>query len=322
VVGIGFLAAQGSCHMKKEAIVAVVLAWVLSGCMGALDEVEDPLGVVLENDSLGVWTRVEPAVQYNKDNVFELIDGEAELYFPYGFKRVVAVEYAAVDDKDMTVSVEAYELGSLLDAFGVYSNYRDEESKMAEVGTEAVAGSTQVMFYQDRFFVKARTNKTDRQDKLLEFARKLSEVLPQHKAAPPEPALLDIKGAIPMTRQYLAQSVLGYEFFKKGLVAKAFLGEAPQTDVKPLRVFVLMEKTPGEAAQTISHYIAYLDKNQAAHEWLALGGAQVLKGEDPLHKGVLLKQHGPYVLGVAKLAPDMDGTALLDRLDKKVAGAK
>ena len=298
-----------------------VLILLLAGGAGLYAEAVDPLAGLLNVDTLGTWTRVEPAVEYNKDNVFELIDGEAELYFPYGFKRVVAAEYAAADDKDMTVSVEAYELGSLLNAFGVYSNYRDEESKTADVGTEAVAGSTQVMFYQGRFFVKARTNKTDRQDKLLEFARELAKSLPQHKSAPPEPALLDIQGVIPMTQQYLAQSVLGYEFFKKGLVGKAFLGEAPQKDVKPLRVFVLMEKTPGEAAQTVSNYIAYLDKNQAAHHWAAMGGAQVLKAEDPLHKGVLLKQHGAYVIGVAKLAPDMDGTPLLQRLDKKLAAA-
>ena len=301
--------------------ITVVLVSLLAGCSGLFAEAKDPLAAVLENDSLGAWTRIEPAVEYNKDNVFELIDGEAELYFPYGFKRVVAAEYAGVDDKDMTVSLEAYEMGSLLDAFGVYSNYRDEESKTAEVGTEAVAGSTQVMFYQDRFFVKARTNKTDRQEKLLEFARQLSNALPQHKSAPPEPSMLDVKGVIPMTRQYIAQSVLGYDFFKKGIVAKAFLGDAPQKDVKPLRVFVLMSKTPGEAAQTVSDYIAYLDQSQAAHQWLPVDGAQVLKAEDPLHKGVLLKQHGPYVVGVAKLAPGMDGTPLLNRIDEKLPSA-
>ena len=297
------------------------LIWILAGCAGLFAEGKDPLAAVLDSDSLGDWTRVEPAVQYNKDNVFELINGEAELYFPYGFKRVVAAEYTAAVDEDMTVSVEAYELGSLLDAFGVFSNYRDEESKTVEVGAESVGGSTQVMFYQDWFFVKARTNKTDRQEKLLEFARELSKALPQHKSAPPEPALLDIKGAIPMTQQYLAQSVLGYDFFKKGLVAKAFLGEAPQKDVKPLRVFVLMEKTPAEAAQTISNYIAYLDKSQAARQWVSVDGAQVLKAEDPLHKGVLIKQNRRYVLGVAKLAPDMDGTPLLERLDEKLSAA-
>lgn len=303
--------------MKNLSLFFLIL--LFPGCAGFFAEAKDPLAAVVENDSLGAWTRVEPAVEYNKDNVFELIDGEAELYFPYGFKRVVAAEYTAADDKDMTVSVEAYELASLLDAFGVYSNYRDEESKPADVGAEAVAGSTQVMFYQDRFFVKVRTNKTDRQDKLLGFARQLSESLPQQKSAPPEAALLDVKGVIPMTQQYIAHSVLGYEFFKKGMVAKAFLGEAPQTGVKPLRVFVLMEKTPGEAAQTISNYIAYLDQNQAAHQWAAIDGGQVLRAEDPLHKGVLLKQRGRYVAGVAKLAADMDGAPLLNRIDQKLA---
>jgi hypothetical protein len=174
------------------------------------------------------------------------------------------------------------------------------------------------MFYQDRFFVKARTNKTGRQEKLGEFARELSRALPQRKSAPPEPGLLDVHGVIPMSRQYLVQGVLGYEFFKKGLVAKAFLGDAPEKDVKPLRAFVLIESMPGDGGKTVANYIAYLDENQAAHEWVEMDGAQVLKAADPLHKGVLLKQRGRYLVGVAKLGPDMDGMPLLKRLDKKV----
>ena len=305
--------------MKKKVTFILMISLLFAGaCVFA--ESKDPLSAVLENDSLGTWARVEPAVQYNKDNVFELIDGEAELYFPYGFKRVVAADYTPAGDVDMTVSLEAYELVSRLDAFGVYSNYRDEESKTAEVGAEAIAGTTQVMFYQDRFFVKARTNKTDQKDKLLEFARELSKTLPQQKSAPPEAALLDVKGVIRMTQQYIAQNVLGYEFFNRGLVAKAVLGDASAKDAKPLRVFVLMEQTPKEAGKTISDYVAYLDENQAAHQWIDVDGAQVLKAEDPLHKGVLIKQHGRCVVGIAKLGADMDAMPLLKRLDGKLYG--
>lgn len=303
--------------MKKT--VLFYLICVLTGCAGLFAEAEDPLTSILNSDALGAWKRAEPADVYNKDNVFELIDGEAELYFPYGLKRVVAAEYAQEADPENTISIEVYELASLLDAFGVFSNYRDEESKPAQIGAEAVAGSTQVMFYQDVFFVKARSSKTDQKEKLLQFAADLSKTLPQRLDPPSEPAVLDVKGVIPATRQYIGQSLLGYDFFKKGLLAKAFLEDTPPPDAKPLRVFVIHEDSAKDAEAVIQKYVEYLNQNGAKSESLpADGESKFLKAADPLHKGVLLKQKGAYIIGVAKLTPEADAKPLIDRIEAKL----
>lgn len=305
---------------RTTTIASFMMLCFLTWGAGSIAETQDSLAVLFNENSLGAWNRAAPAEVYDKDNVFELINGEAELYFPYGFKRVVAAEYAQAADAETTVSVEVYELASLLDAFGVYSNYRDEESKTADVGAEAVAGSTQVMFYQDVFFVKARTHKTDRQDQLLEFAREFSKVLPQRFEAPPEPGVLDVKGVVPASCQYIAQSVLGYDFFKKGMVADAFLEDDPAEDAKPLRVFVMREESEKQAELVLQKYIHYLSESTAERDWT--GGGKVLKAIDPLHKGVLIKQTGPFVIGVAKLPPDVNGLPLIYRLGTKLSAWK
>lgn len=282
----------------------------------------DPLAVLLDNGSVAGWKPAGPAETFTQDNVFQLIDGEAELYFPYGFKRVVAAEFAAPDGSDMKVSVEAYQLASLLDAFGVFSNYRDEDSNIADIGAEAVAGTTQIIFYQDKFFLKVRTNKLDQAEKLLEFAKKLSKTLPQKLAQPGELELVTVKGVIPASRQYIAKSLLGYEFFNKGMMARAYLKDHPGDDAKPLRIFVLKHESPSEAGEAVHKYIAYLDENDAPHEWISLDGEKVLKARDPLHKGTLLKQKGPFLLGVAKIPPEADAAPLIHRLEQNLPPLK
>ena len=46
-------------------------------------------------------------------------------------------------------------MGSLLDAFGIYANYRRADYKSVKIGEERVSyHPTQLMFYQDRYFVR------------------------------------------------------------------------------------------------------------------------------------------------------------------------
>lgn len=295
-----------------------LVLFLLIGALALPAAAADPLAPLLENDTLAGWKQTAPATTYTPDNVFELINGEAELYFPYGLERVVAVDYAAPDGSDMTVSIEAYELASLLDAFGVFSNYRDEHSDSAGIGAESVAGTTQIVFYQDELFVKARTNKLDQPGRLLAFTKQLSRNLPQNLAPPAELELLNVQGVIPASRQYIAKSLLGYEFFNKGMMAKAHIEEQPDEDTKPLRIFVLRHDIPSQAADTVKKYIAYLDENEAAHEWISSSGEKTLKAQDPLHKGMLMKQKGPFLLGVAKISPETDAGPLLQRLETKL----
>ena len=63
-------------------------------------------------------------VYYDRDTLSDRIDGEAELYFPYGFDRMAAARYVSEKSPGTGVDVEIYRMGSLLDAFGIYANYR------------------------------------------------------------------------------------------------------------------------------------------------------------------------------------------------------
>lgn len=285
-------------------------------CLCATGFAEDsgPVAELMSRPGLsGGWVRDGQFDCYTPDNVFELIDGEAELYFPYGLKRVLAGKYAQAGGAT-PVSVELYELGSPLDAFGAYSNFRDKDSALIRVGGEGFAGSTQVMFYQDRWFVKARVNRPEDKDALLAFVRALADALPPQPAPPAALTLLAIDGAVPGTLQYVGRDLLGYAFLPRGLMAEV------DVDGKPVRVFVVMAGTAKEAGKVLADYAAYLEKEGAPRRWVDTAQGQALAAQDPLHKGVLIQHTGNWVAGVAKLAAPDDGLPLLERLAAHVAG--
>jgi hypothetical protein len=294
-------------------LVFVVLA--LAACAAAYGE-EDALARDLARISPSKgWKCAGDVKTYDRSNLYELIDGEAEVYFPYGFKRALAVSYASTARPQDGIAAEIYEMGSLLDAFGVYSNYRDPASKPASLGAEGFASGTQAMFYKDRFFVKVRTRGTSDQNQAapIPCARTISRILPGGTTRPEELDLLDIQALVPQTQQYFAQSVLGYDFFSTGLTAEAFLSSLQ------IKVFVIIEVTSKTARQALERYEAFLTSSNAHPHWQELPSGKVMAVDDPLYKGVLVKQIGNMIIGVAKLPDPEQGLPVLGQLQSIVA---
>lgn len=260
------------------------------------------------------WKYEGNPASYNSANLYELVDGEAELYFPYGFKRVIAITYASPSDPKDTIEAEVYEMGSTLDAFGVYSNYRDVDTKPVQLGTDGFAGSTQAMFYQERFFVKMRARGTSQANRqaLMPCAQGLSARLPKNTPAPEELELLKYPGLVERSQQYIAQSLLGYDFFSNGVIcdtASTYAGA---------KAFVVIEVTTKTARQALDRYVEYLKSSNATYSWRDMPYGKVLLAKDPLHKGVLARQVGSVVIGVAKLSTPEAGFALFDPFQSHV----
>ncbi len=91
---------------------------------------------------------------YDRETLTDHINGEAELYFPHGFTEAAAATYIYNGNKDRAVAVDLYAMGSPEGAVGIYSNYRSEDAALVSVGTEGFFDGFQLMFHQDRYFVR------------------------------------------------------------------------------------------------------------------------------------------------------------------------
>ncbi len=294
-------------------LLAVILSAVCTAAYGAEDPLLKKLAAV---QPTGGWKCAGDIATYDRSNLFELVDGEAELYFPYGFKRAIAVNYASTAQPQDGIAAEIYELGSTLDAFGAYSNYRDARSRLVPLGVEGFAGPTQAMFYQAQFFVKVRARGTSRENRtaVLPFAQAISGVLPKNSRPPEELDMLDFPYVIPKTQQYFPQSVLGYDCFTNGLVA-----ESLAYGKFPVKIFIIIEITSKTAREALECYEEFLKTSKAAYFWKELSFGKILVANDPLHKQVIVKQFRNMLLGVAKSPDPKKAFPLLERLQSQVA---
>ena len=64
------------------------------------------------------WQKSAETTLYTPKNLFEYINGGAELYISYSFKHVLAQKYTKADLPEITVDV--FDMGSSFNAFGVF----------------------------------------------------------------------------------------------------------------------------------------------------------------------------------------------------------
>ncbi len=243
------------------------------------------------------WVMDEKPALFTQDTLFDYINGEAELYLPYGFDTLATARYGKKDAAGQEIAVDVYRMGSPLDAFGIWSNYRKADTPGCAVGTDCVLSASQMLFYQDRYFVRVQATGTTvpGPEVFLACGRVLSRTLPAGKGRPGELELLRVRGIVPRTERYLPQSLLGYPFFRRGLTAEANPGGGRT------QIFAVIEKSPAAARKAFDQYLGSLkDAGRDVHLTVT-GDRASLEGSDPLYGKVIVEQSGRYLVGAIRL---------------------
>jgi hypothetical protein len=259
------------------------------------------------------WVLKGPIKTYAAEDLFEYINGEAELYLQYGFKDLTSGFYRKEKDEEQGISADVYRMASPLEAFGMYANFRRPEAEKVEVGAEGFISPSQLMFYQGIFFVQLNASGTPSQDRktFLGLAEKISGNLPPSSGSPPELDLLNIPALISKTEKYIPRSVLGYPFFNNGLTAKAIVAG------RPVRFFVLLGTSVAKARDAARAYEKTLTEKGVALKKEKEGDGEILYVRDPLYGGLSLQVRGRFVLGVADLTDPAQGLPLIQHLQKR-----
>ena len=256
------------------------------------------------------WKIEEKPSRYDRDTLSDRINGEAELYLPYGFDQMVAARYASEKTPGAGMDVEIYRMGSLLDAFGMYANYRRKDGRLLAIGAEATLSGSQFFLYQGRHFVHIQvTGASDpRPETLIECGRTVASQLPGATNRPPELSVFDRPEVVKGTERYLPQSLLGYDFLNRGIMADAMV------EGTRLQIFLLLGTTTEAASSAFDRY-----RSQVAQGKMYPGGKGTvfLEGVDPLYGPVIVLRKEECLAGALKFSDKKGIRALLESVCRK-----
>jgi hypothetical protein len=112
------------------------------------------------------WAAVGEDKIYTTENLFEYIDGGAELYLSYGLSSVLARNYTREGEPDITVDL--FDMGSSENAFGVFSHSRETIDSAFGQGSQYTKGL--LLFWKDRFYVSILASPETKASKAAVFA--------------------------------------------------------------------------------------------------------------------------------------------------------
>lgn len=166
------------------------------------------------------WQLTEAPRFYTKENLYEYIDGNCELYFSYRFVKLLNAFYHNIDDPSQEISVDIYDMGTSLNAFGVYSSMIHPDYEYDQIGVEAILSSQEIRFWQNRYEVEIRSNFSENSIHILkQFASTISQKIPVGERLS-EFRWLVPENQLPHTLKYIATGFLGLDSLPGGFEAQ------------------------------------------------------------------------------------------------------
>jgi len=154
------------------------------------------------------WQPLRAAETYTPDNLYEYINGAADLFIDNGFIRLHTRELSA---GAVHVALDIYDMGNRLQAFGVYKTERPADQRHLAIGAEAVVSPPyQCLLLKDQFYVKVNVFQGEITEELgTQLLTAVANALPGQASLPAELALLPPDGKIPGSEAFAKNNYLG-----------------------------------------------------------------------------------------------------------------
>lgn len=156
------------------------------------------------------------ATQFYSSNLYQYMDGGADIYLTYGLVAMAHQEYQG-GGIDMTVDV--FDMGDPVKAFGIYAAQRAPTYHFIPIGTEGYSSELTLNFLEDRYYVRLSAFGDKGTVALEKFARSISQNIGSRKSLPAVLKVLPAQNRVPHSEQYLVKAPAGLNFLAPALMA-------------------------------------------------------------------------------------------------------
>ena len=258
-------------------------------------------------------TVLSPPEVFGADNLYDKINGKEDLYLTAGFRELRCQRFKMTDDENSWLEIFVYDMGSLPNAFSVFSQQRREDAVPAGIGQFSYGTKNALFFLHGPFYVEiigsAETETLLKQMRV--FSQNFIQSTPVRAAKLEELGLFPAENLDPGSLALIAAGGFGYDRFNQIFTADYTAGDIPMT------AFLSRRSSPVEAQELVQGY----------HEFLITYGGKVVKTELPIN-GVqvvdilgnyeLFFARGHYLAGVHEAADREQAEQLALLLDNKL----
>lgn len=269
------------------------------------------LSVLLPSPSnLEGWSVAEGPEAYVPDTLYVYLDGVAPHYLSHGFQRLVHVRYASDGEPGDAVTLDVFDMGDVLGAFGIYRSILPPGVESRPWGAEGHREGAKAAAWKGRIYVHAEAG-AGRPDLAWMMERLVAGVCERVPGTASLPAILEALppgGLVPGSERYVGESLLGHAFLPGGLLATYEIGGGEA------QLFYSDLGSEEAAAGAMERLRAHHSRWGGEVEEVSSPGAGGIRFTEPgLGSGTVVRA-GPFIAGVQGDLPAEARERLLRRL--------
>ncbi len=201
------------------------------------------------------WEATIDKTVYGKLNLWEYINGAADLYLSYDFENLYIAEY--LNKKGQSVKVEIYKHSSSENAFGIYTAERMINYNFIDIGVQGYIEPDALNFLTGEHYVKMMSSgmTSVEQVALLSMAEEIYKALGENKKWPDIIDIFPADGKIANSENYIARDFLGYSFFHSAFTAEYDVQEK-------FKLFIIKLETEADAQQMLESYTSLINEDK------------------------------------------------------------
>jgi len=212
------------------------------------------------------WEKPAEVDVYSPDNLFDIINGAADVFLAYDFQNLYWGEYTSKEDIDIYIILEIYRQGDPVNAFGVYSQERPRTPQLTDIGVQGYKLPGILHFFAGDSYVKIRSH--DRSEEtaaaMEKLARHVSVQLDPDPSFPVDQSTLPEEGKVSFSDQFINTNFLGHPFLSRAFVSTY------EVDGERFNLFIIENDNPDRCREMLSDYYQFsgqedVELNQGVH---------------------------------------------------------
>lgn len=240
------------------------------------------------------WRLADGPTQYRPDTLWRYLDGGAPQYLAFGLRRLAHGRYERETDPGAAVTLDIFEMGSELGAFGIYSRGRSPEDPIRDWGAEGYRIGNVAAAWKGSLYVHAEADDAEPGTIALMEALVAAacDAAPGTTSPPPILRALPEEGRVSRSERYTASNLLGHAFLPAGVSARYRAAEGEAV------LFFSDLGSATAAAEAIGRLRSHEVERGAGVEDLASPGAGGFRCTDPGLGRLTATTAGRFVAGV------------------------
>jgi hypothetical protein len=167
------------------------------------------------------WEKPDEVDVYVPDNLWDIINGAADVFMAYDFQTLYWGEYTKSSDSDIYIVLEIYRQGDPVNAFGVYSQERPRSPQLIDIGVQGYNLPGVLHFFVADCYVKIRSHDRSEETAMAmeKIARHVSDAIDSDPSFPAQLSILPEENKVRFSEEFINTNFLGHPFLSRAFVS-------------------------------------------------------------------------------------------------------